>query len=225
MTSSAVWRRLSAVVLMTMWAVAGWGVFAQQPPAARPPLLFKEAWKLPAHEGEANDDNRRLTPAVVTNPQIALTLYGPDSRAVAAWEHEGRVDLWTGMAASPVAVTMRDRNNYLDLTGLARVRWIVRTSSLHALHPVLKLADGTLVVGDQRVSTDGQFIQVELAYGGMRWFRLDPDRVVTTSEVRNPDLARIDEIGFADLAPGGGHGQAGWTNLSTVEVYARAVPR
>jgi hypothetical protein len=233
-------RRSSLTMAMAAFALAVSGAFAQSPspqgrgaaaaaqaPAARsrPPLLFKEEWKLPPHEGAANDENRRVTPAVVTNPRLELKLYGPDSKAVAAWEHEGRVDLWTGMATSPVAVTLRDRSNYIDLTGLARLRWIVRTSSLHSLHPVVKLADGTLLVGDRGVSTEGDFIQTEVAFSGMRWFRLDPVKVVTTSEVRNPDLSRVDEIGFADLAPGGGHGQAGWTNLSAVELYANPVAR
>jgi hypothetical protein len=83
-------------------------------------LLFREAWRLPAHTGEPNDDNRRVTPEVVANPGLELKLYGQDSQAVAAWEHEGRVDLWTGMATSPVAVTLRNRSHYVALTGLAR---------------------------------------------------------------------------------------------------------
>jgi hypothetical protein len=39
------------------------------------------------------------------------------------------------------------------------------------------------------------------------------------------DLSRVDEVGFVDLAPGGGHGSSGWANISWIEVYAKAVPR
>ncbi len=131
----------------------------------------------------------------------------------------------TGMATSPVAVTLRDKANYLDLTGLARLRWIVRTSAIHALYPTLKLADGTLMVGARPISTDGDFLQVDIAFGGLRWFKLDPAKVVVQSEVKTPDLSRVDEIGLTALAPAGGHGVAGSGNLSTVELYARAVPR
>ncbi len=221
-------RRLSLLMIMMGCGLAAlaFDAFAQQPPApTRPTLLFKEEWKLPVHAGPANDENRRVTPAVVTNARLDLKLYGTDSRAIAAWEHEGRVDLWTGMTTSPVAVTLRDKSMYIDLTGLARLRWIVRTSSLHVLYPVVKLADGTFIAGSRGVSTDGDFIQTEVAFGGMRWYKLDPMKVVTTSEVKTPDLSKVDEVGFVDLAPGGAHGVAGWANLSTVELFANAVPR
>ncbi|MBA3888781.1 MAG: hypothetical protein H0X67_24090 [Acidobacteria bacterium] len=198
------------------------------PARTRPDLLFREEWRLPQHEGPPTNENRRVTPEVVTNPRVELTVYGLDAKAVMAWEHDGRVDLWTGMAASPIAMTVRDRHNYMDLTGLARIRWIVRTESLHVIYPVVKLADGTLLAGNRAITTDGDFLQVELAlsgFGRIRWYLLDPERVVTTTEFRDPDLSKVDEVGFVNLAPGGGHGRAGWANLSTVEVYARPVPR
>ena len=44
-------------------------------------------------------------------------------------------------------------------------------------------------------------------------------------EVRNPDPSKVDEIGWVDVAPGGGRGPAGWANMSTIELYAKAVPR
>src|SRR6185436_16664741 len=135
--------------------------------------------------------------------------------------HEGRVDLWTGLATSPVAVTLRDKRNFADLTGQARLRWMVRTSSIHVLYPVVKLADGTYLAGNRGISTDGEFLQVEVAFGDMKWFKLDPKLVVVTSEVKNPDLSKVDEVGLVTLAPGGGHGVAGSANLSAVELYAK----
>jgi len=42
----------------------------QTPPAARPPLLFREDWRLPKHEGAATDENMRFTPEVVTNERL-----------------------------------------------------------------------------------------------------------------------------------------------------------
>jgi hypothetical protein len=38
-------------------------------------------------------------------------------------------------------------------------------------------------------------------------------------------LRRVDEVGVAMLAPGGGHGIAGSANLSTVELFAYPVAR
>ena len=228
-------RRIATSLTMFSAVVLGAlsSAFAQQPPQSRaaeeamvrPPLLFREEWKQPPYTGKLNDENRRVTQDAVTNPNLELKLYGPDSRNLAVYVHEGRHDLWTGMVKSPVAATLRDRNSYLDLTGLARLQWIARTQSLHVLHPVVKLADGTLLAGSHTDSTQGEYIQCEVSFANQHWFKLDPEKVVTTVEVKNPDLSKVDEIGFVDLMPGGGHGNAGWSNVSVVQLYAKAVPR
>ena len=69
----------------------------------------------------------------------------------------------------------------------------------------------------------------------MRWVKLDPERVVTTgvygpvgdaaSWIEKPDLSRVDEVGFADLMPGTGHGSGGWVNVGGIEIYGQRVPR
>jgi hypothetical protein len=222
----------TTVKALSLVALAS-AAFAQQPaagrgappPATRPALLFKEDWRLPPHQGAPTDENMRFTPAVVANDRIEAKVYGPGSSVIRAAEHEGRIDLWTGLATSPVAVTLRDKGNYLDLTGLARLRWMVRTNSIHTLYPVVRLANGTYVAGNRGITTDGEFLQVEVAFGGMRWFTLDPVKVVVTSEVKDPDLSKVDEVGLVTLAPAGGHGIAGSANLSTVELFAKPVPR
>ena len=218
---------------LLLWALTA---AAQTPPSPapatqkpgmtpRPPLLFSETWRLPPHTGEPDDENMRFTPAVVTNPRIEVKLYGPDARVIRASIHEERVDLWTGMATSPVAVTLRDRKNYVDLTDAARLRWIVRTNAIHLLYPVVKLADGRLIVGDRAINTYGEFLQLDIAFSHMRWYALDAEKVVVLTEVRGPDLARVDEVGLAVLQPGGGHGIAGSANFSHVDLFAYPVPR
>jgi hypothetical protein len=89
----------------------------------------------------------------------------------------------------------------------------------------VKLADGTLVVGNRGIVTNDEFVQVEIAFSGMKWYTLDPQKVVVMLEVTNPDLSKVDEVGLTTLAPGGGHGMAGSANFSTVELFANAVPR
>src|SRR5215813_10806917 len=51
----------------------------QTPPAVRPPLLFREEWRLPGHEGAATDENTRFKPEVVTNERLEARLYGTGS--------------------------------------------------------------------------------------------------------------------------------------------------
>src|SRR4029450_5161995 len=121
--------------------------------ALTPPLLFREGWQQPPHTGPLNDENRRITPHAVTNPDLELRLYGTDAHNIQVTEHNGIPDVWTGFTTSPVALTLRHKNAYLDLTGLTRMRWRTRTENLHVLHPVVKLADGTLVGGSATFSS------------------------------------------------------------------------
>lgn len=204
--------------------------------AVMPSLLFREGWQQPPHTGSLNDENRRVTPQALTNPDLELRLYGADARNIQVTEHNGVPDLWTGFTTSPVALTLRHKNAYLDLTGLTRMRWRTRTENLHALHPVVKLADGSLLVGSQTFSSpqrrmvaadafSGDFVVSEVTFDDQRWFQLDPVKVVTMKEVGNPDLSRVDEVGFVDLMPGGGHGFAGCSNVSWIELYATARKR
>ena len=218
-------RRIGLMMIAIGVVVRSGVALAQPAPATRPPLLFKEEWRLPKHEGPGTDENMRFKPEVVTNERIEAKLYGSDAAVVRAAEHEGRIDLWNGLATSPIAVTLRDKRNYLDLTGLARLRWLVRTYAIYTLYPVMKVADGTLIVGDRAITTGGEFLQVEIAFVGMRWYKLDPQKLVVMPEVKSPDLSKVDEVGLVSLQPGGGHGIAGSFNLSTVELYAKTVPR
>jgi hypothetical protein len=60
----------------------------------------------------------------------------------------------------------------------------------------------------------------------MKWLKLYPERGVTTGAfVANPDLSKVDEVGYIDLIPGSGHGQGGWSDVARFEVYGRPVPR
>jgi hypothetical protein len=225
---------------ITLLACGASGLFAQskeQSPgfleheAVTPSLMFREVWQQPPHTGPLNDENRRITPQALTNADLDLRLYGTDASNIQVTEHNGVPDLWMGFTNSPVALTLRHKNSYMDLTGLTRMRWRTRTENLHVLHPVVKLSDGSLLVGSQTFSSpqrrmvgsqafSGNFVVSEVTFDDQRWFQLDPMKVVVMKEVGNPDLSRVDEIGFVDLMPGGGHGFAGCSNVSWIEVYA-----
>ena len=164
--------------------------------------------------------------------QLAGYNQGPAApKQVAAGQSTDPPNLWTGVCQTPVAATLRDKNNYVDLTGLARIRWVTRVSGFHVVRPVVKLADGTWLVGDYGEgapsSNSTLFLQSEFAVANIRWLTLDITRVVTRGQtwVETPDLSKVDEIGFADLLPGSGHGWGGFVNVGRFEVYGRPVKR
>ena len=162
--------------------------------------------------------------------QLAGYNQNPPPERVVAGQPTNPPNLWTGACQSPVAVTLRDRASYVDLRGLARIRWVTRTSGFHVVRPVLKLADGTFLVGDYAEglasANSTLFLESEFALASVRWLTLDIARVVTRGTwVENPDLSRVDEVGFADLMPGSGHGWGGFVNVSRIEVYGTPVRR
>ena len=154
----------------------------------------------------------------------------PRPERVPAGEPTDPPNLWTGVCSTPVAVTLRDKDRFVDLTGLAKIRWVTRVSGFHVVRPLLKLADGTWLVGDYAEgaasSNSTLFLESELAIASMRWLALDITKVVTRGTwVNKPDLSKVDEIGFVDLTPGSGHGWGGFVNVGKIEVYGRPIRR
>ncbi len=154
----------------------------------------------------------------------------PPPQKVAAGQPTDAPNLWTGVCQTPVAATLRHRTSYVDLTGLARIRWVTRVSGFHVVRPIVKLADGNWFVGDYGEGAPSAnstlFLESEFAVSSVRWLPLDMARVVTVGQsFAHPDLSRVDEVGFADLTPGSGHGWGGFVNVGRIEVYGRPVAR
>jgi hypothetical protein len=123
-------------------------------------------------------------------------------------------------------VALRDKNNMADLSGLARIRWNIKTSGFHQVRPMIKLADGTMLVGDRADVSMRDWLYSEFSLADVKWLKLDPALVVTKGNfIDNVDLSKVDEIGFADLMPSSGHGAGGWSDVAQIEVYAKPVPR
>jgi hypothetical protein len=190
---------------------------------ARAPLFFREEWKAAPGAAEAG-----ITSNAVSNPNLELKLYGGKQveLAGALGNEDNPLHPWTGLCENPCAVALRDKNNYVDLTGLAKIRWNTKVSGFHQIHPIVKLADGTWLVGDHASGsiTDWHFDDFSVA--DVRWLRLDIEKVQTKGNfLANPDLSKVDEVGFTDLIAGSGHGPGGWSDVAQIEVYGKPVPR
>jgi hypothetical protein len=215
-------------------------VFGQQPAAqegrgggrgagarvTRPPLFFKEEWKQTAQGGE----HPIVFDSTLSNPNLELKVYGPSSKELlltgAVTDENNPIHIWTGMCTTPCAVALRHKTHTADLSGLARLRWNTKVSGFHQIRPIVKLADGTWLVGDRTDGTVRDWLFTEFSFGDVHWLRLDIARAVTTGTVLDKvDLSKVDEIGFVDLMPGSGHGQGGWVDVAQIEVYANSAPR
>jgi hypothetical protein len=141
---------------------------------------------------------------------------------------EGQTHVWTGLCERPCAAALRDKNNYVDLSGLGKIRWHVRVTGLHRVHPIIKLADGTWLVGEHGDANGADMLESEFTLSESRWIKLDIDKVVTRGDWQEPravDFTKVDEVGFTDLMPGSGHGDGGFMDMGWIEVYGKPVPR
>ena len=216
----------SFATLILLCAAAG--AFAQQPgargggrgPAPQPPpLFFKETWK-------DFSGNVPLTQAFVLNPDLQLSMYGAGKEDFNI-TNEGNVPhIWTGLCASSCAVALSNKENLVDLTGKAKIRWYTKTSGFHEVRPVLKLADGTWLIGDHFDSNTFDYHENEFYLSEVRWLKLDMPKVQTKGSLLDKvDLSRVDAVGFADLTPGSGHGTGGYSDVAWIEVYGKPVKR
>jgi hypothetical protein len=223
--------RQATLVIGALIVAAVAGLSAQRAPQTRPPAFIDEAWQpLPTPP-----DDHGAWPASqkgVASPNLQLTLHGPSGKEIQLVTVRGSADvypvnLWTGTTTTPSAATLRDRDRMVDLSGpFAKIRWVVRTSGFHQARPVVKLADGTWLVGDHTTGPSADFNADDVSISDIRWMKLDVARVVAVGGwVEHPDLTRVDEVGFADLMPGSGHGAGGYLNVARIEVFGTPVKR
>jgi len=211
--------------------IAGQSAAPARTGPSRPPLFLSESWKqLPTPP----DDHGAwgMSQQGVANPNLQLTLHGTSGKEIQLVAVRGSADvypvnLWTGTTTSPSGASLRDRNNFVDLTDpLAKIRWVVRTSGFHQVRPIVKLADGTWLVGDHATGPSLDFNLDDVSIADLRWLKLDAARMVAVGNwIEKPDLSKVDEVGFADLMPGSGHGPGGYVNVGRIEVYGKPVKR
>jgi hypothetical protein len=218
------------------------------PEANRPPVFFHEAWKHQFDTGGAPEGP--LGPQHVSSADLELKTYGeapkPDTQAqnephnhAGMWMNkrfkEDPAHIFTGTCNRPCGMTFRHKTQYVNLADFGtKIRWQVKESGFHAIRPLIRLANGTYLVGDH---TDGwvegfDWYISEFNIDSVRWRLFDPDKVITIvgqgADAKGwvkPDLTKVDEVGFVDLMPGSSHGNGGFSDVGWIEVIGRPVPR
>src|SRR5688572_9668879 len=83
-------------------------------PRERPPLFFREEWKETTETGDIT-----VSQQFVANPNLELKLYGPGAKGQmitgSAKNPQNPTHVWNGMCAANCAMTLRDKNNFVDL--------------------------------------------------------------------------------------------------------------
>jgi hypothetical protein len=186
----------------------------------RPSLFFREDWReIPAATP--------VTQAHVANSDLVLGLYGPGCDSIKKSHHDTPADdpyyIWSGLCEGNWVLALKDNKSYVDLSGYAKIIWRSKQSGLRCLHLVLKLADGTWLVGSQSdcLSKDWRIHEINIM--DINWYTLNVKSVIEVKPVSNPDLKRVDEIGFTDLMTGGASDAC--SRLDWIEVYGKPVAR
>jgi hypothetical protein len=186
----------------------------------RPPLFLREDWKeIPAATP--------VTSAHVVNNDLLLGLYGPGCDSIRKSHHDKPADdpyyIWSGLCRGNWVVTLKSKKLYVDLSSYGKIMWRSKQSGMRCLHPVLKLADGTWLVGSQGDCLSKDWRITEFNIEDINWYSLDIKAIIEVRPVSNPDLSRVDEIGFTDLMTGGASDAC--SRLDWIEVYGKPVNR
>ena len=212
-------------------APAARGRGAAQPPA--PVLLLTMALR--------NEARLPLNQQTIATPNADLQLYGDGRNIIVATGTGPQLPrLFFGLCRGPCGFTLRDKEYYFDLRGRASIRFTTIVSGFHRVRPIVKLADGTLLIGDQAEGSTADYHRYDISFSDCRWLRLDPARGVTLGATWVPvDLSRVDEVGVFDIVPGSGAWSApglsverqppppagGWIAVSSFEVWGQPVRR
>jgi hypothetical protein len=165
------------------------------------PLFFREDWKLAGGLPNSNTEREpehAIVQGDVANPNLDLHVYG-DKSGVVTVNQPGNNNItyvMTLLCTSNCAVTLRDKNNNVDLSGFATIRWRTRISGFHLLHPIVKLADGTWLVGDHATPYSTDWVESEIQIADVRWQPLNIENVIEgrgDKWIDNPNLSRVEE--------------------------------
>jgi hypothetical protein len=186
----------------------------------RPGLFFREDWReIPAAKPVTQDH--------VNNPDLILTRHGPGEVGIKKSHHDRPTDdpyyIWSGEAEGNWAVSLRHKNSLVDLTGLAKIRWRTKQAGYRQLRILLKLAGGPWLVSDQSDGPSNDWRIREFNISDLRWRQLDIKKVIESPWESNPDLSRVEEVGWTDLMTGGG--SEACSRLDWIEVYGKAIPK
>jgi hypothetical protein len=184
----------------------------------RPSLFFREDWKETPAESPVSQKH-------VANADLKLGLYGSAKEEMRKSNHDHPDDdpfyVWSGLCLGKWAATLKHTGQQVDLSEFSIIRWRSKQSGFRSLHVILKLDDGIWLVSDQSNGSSSDWKVTEFLVSDIKWYALDIKSITEGKPVINPDLSRVDEIGFTDLMVGGKSDAC--SRLDWIEVYGKPV--
>ena len=210
-------RKMHHFSLMLVFCLSAFQTLQAQ---YRPSLFFREDFKeTPAATPVTNEH--------LVNTNLQLGFYGPGCDSLKKSHHEKPVDdpyyVWSGLCQGNWVLTLKNKRSYVDLSNYSKILWRSKQAGLRDLHIVLKLADGIWLVSVQGEGSSADWKITEFNISELEWYTLDIKSVIEIRPVKNPDLSKVDEIGFTDLMTGGGSNAC--SRLDWIKVYGKAVAR
>jgi hypothetical protein len=208
------------------------GLGLAQPPAAPERLLDLRL---------SNEARSALTAASVTNPSLDLALLGDGRNIIVATGNGPQLPrLFFGLCRGPCGFVLSDRMRRFDLTGRAKLKLTAIVSGFHRVRPVIRQADGTVLICDQAEGSTADFHAYEISFADCRWLALDAVRGVTLGATwKDANLSSVDAVGIFDVIPGSGEwprsGEpvakqppppaGGWIAVSSLELWGKPAAR
>lgn len=184
-----------------------------------PGLYFREDWA-------ATPPSIPVTQEHVVNKELDLELHGPGKSVIKKSFHEWVPNdphyIWSGLCPMNWAVSLGKADSFVDLTN-GRIRWRAKQAGFRRLRMILKTAEGQWLVSEAFDGPSDDWREREFVIKNTRWRALDIETVIEGKWSENPDLARVERVGFTDLMPGGR--SAACSRLDWIEVYGSAVGR
>ncbi len=183
-------------------------------------LFFREDWK----ETEAA---LPVTQEHVVNTELILSLHGPARDEIKKSYHPNIPNdpyyIWSGECRANWAVSLRHKTKMVDLTGSAEIKWQAKQSGFRQLRVILKLPGNEWLVSEQYDDESKYWREKNFKIADLSWRELDIYRVIEGNRVKDPDLSKVEEIGFTDLMIGGQSKAS--SRLDWIEVYGKIVER
>src|SRR5258707_175972 len=158
----------TAAALFALFSMAASSPYAGRAGAVQRTAAPVQLFKLTLQ----NNTRLPLSQDSITTPNVDLHLYGDGRNIIVATGSGANFPrTFCGLCKGPCGFSLRDRNNHFDLRGNANMTFTTIVSGFHRVRPIIKLADGTLLIGDQAEGSVADYHQYTISFSECRWLK------------------------------------------------------